>query len=84
MLGQPDTVQASLPQTNEVNYFRQGQRFILTSLVSVFINEVNGKRWPRDVATLPPFHCGPLAKPSEGGPHVGCGGGRGIQKHPVG
>src|SRR5258708_39568257 len=45
MLGQLGTVPGSLDENSDLNYFRQGQRFKLTPLLSTIINEVNGKRW---------------------------------------
>src|SRR5713101_4380609 len=72
MLGRPDTVPGSFLENNDINYFRQGQRFKLTPLLSTFINEVNGKRWSYGSA-LPPFGEGPFAKFSEGSPLVGRG-----------
>lgn len=83
MLARLDIVPASSTQTNGVKYFRQGQRFQLTPLVSVLINEVNGKRWP-DVAALPPQQSGPFAEFGEGGPHVERGSRYGLQEHPLG
>ena len=74
MLARLDTVPGSFEDNNDVNYFRQGQRFKLTPLLSTLINEVNGKRWPGDiVATLPPIGKGEVAKFSEGRPFVGRG-----------
>jgi hypothetical protein len=72
MLGRLDTVPGSFPETSDLNYFRQGQRFILTSLLSSLITEVNGKRWSH-VATLPSHGKGEVAKFSEGRPFVGRG-----------
>jgi hypothetical protein len=49
-LGRLDTVPGSFEENSDVKYFRQGQRFKLTPLLSSLINEVNGKRWPYDTA----------------------------------
>ena len=71
MLGRPDTVPGSFEENSDVNYFRQGQRFKLTPLLSTIINEVNGKRWPGDsVAALPSIGKGEVAKFSESRPFV--------------
>jgi hypothetical protein len=69
MLGRLDIVPGSFEQNSEVNYFRQGQRFKLTPLLSTLINEVNGKRWSH-VATLPHIGKGEVAKFSESRPFV--------------
>jgi hypothetical protein len=74
MLARLDTVPGSFQEDSEVNYFRQGQRFKLTPLLSTLITEVNGKRWPGDsVAALPTIGKGEVAKFSEGRPFVGRG-----------
>ena len=71
MLARLDTAPGSFQQNSDVNYFRQGQRFKLTPLLSTLINEVNGKSWPGDsVATLPTIGKGEVAKFSEGRPFV--------------
>src|SRR5258708_3162862 len=72
ILGPLDTVPGSFWENSDLNYFRQGQRFKLTPLLSTVINEVNGKRWSH-VSALPPFGKGPFAKFSEGRPLVGRG-----------
>ena len=45
MLARLDTVPGSFPEYDDKNYFHQGKRFQLTSLLSTIIIEVNGKRW---------------------------------------
>ena len=72
MLGRPDTVPATSSQNSDLNDLRQGQRFRLTSALSLLINEVNGKRWSH-VATLPSNGKGEVAKFSESRPFVGRG-----------
>src|SRR5471030_463840 len=72
ILARLDTVPGSSQENSDINYFRQGQRFILTSLLSSLINEVNGKRWSH-VAALPSHGKGEVAKFSEGRPFVGRG-----------
>ncbi len=69
-LSQLDTVPGSLDESSDLNYFRQGQRFKLTSLLSSLITEVNGNRWPRNVSALPHIGKGEVAKFSEGRPFV--------------
>lgn len=83
MLGRPDTVPGSFPESSDLNYFRQGQRFVLTSSLSSLINEVNGKRWSH-VATLPPIGKGEVAKFSESRPFVGRGSLPDLQTGPLG
>lgn len=72
MLARLGSVPGSFPENNDLDYFRQGQRFKLTPLLSMLINEVNGKRWSH-VATLPSHGKGEVAKFSEGRPPVGRG-----------
>jgi hypothetical protein len=72
MLARLDTVPGSFPEYADENNFRQGQRFTLTPLVSMLINEVNGTRWSH-VATLPYIGKGEVAKFSESRPFVGRG-----------
>src|SRR5665213_2940246 len=43
-LGLPGTVLASFSPDSSLNYFRQRQRLLLTSGISMFITEINGKR----------------------------------------
>lgn len=64
MLARLDTVPGSSNQVNDLKYFRQGQRFVLTSLLSALITEVNGKRWPH-VSALPHFSKGADAQSVE-------------------
>lgn len=64
MLARLDTVPGSFSENSGVEYFRQCQRFVLTSSLSSLITEVNGKRWPH-VATLPPLKKGADAKSGE-------------------
>ena len=83
MLGRLDTVPGSFEENSDVNYFRQGQRFKLTPLLSTLINEVNGKRWSH-VAALPSHGKGEVAKFSEGRPLVGRGSLPDLQTDPLG
>ena len=84
MLARLDTVPGSFQENSDVNYFRQGQRFKLTPLLSTLINEVNGKRWSRNVSALPLIGKGPFAKFSEGCPLVGRGSLSDLQAGPLG
>ena len=84
MLGRLDTVPGSLDQTSDLKYFRQGQRFTLTSLLSSLITEVNGNRWSRNVSALPSHGKGEVAKFSEGRPFVGRGSLRDLQTRSLG
>jgi hypothetical protein len=72
MLARLDTVPGSFQENSDINYFRQGQRFKLTPLLSMLITYVNGKRWSH-VSALPLIGKGPFAKFSEGRPFVGLG-----------
>ena len=83
MLARLDTVPDSLSESSDVNYFRQGQRFTLTTSLSSLINEVNGKRWSH-VAALPSHGKGEVAKFSEGRPFVGRGSLPDLQTDPLG
>lgn len=83
MLARLDTVPGSFQENSDVNYFRQGQRFKLTPLLSTLINEVNGKRWSH-VAALPSHGKGKVAKFSEGRPFVGRGSLPDLQAGPLG
>ena len=71
MLARLDTVPGSFGQDSDVKYFRQGQRFKLTSMLSLLITEVNGNRWSRNVSALPTFGKGEVAKFSDRRPLVG-------------
>jgi hypothetical protein len=82
MLGRLDTVLGSFQENSDVNYFRQGQRFKLTPLLSTLIAEVNGKRWSH-VAALPHIGKGEVAKLSESRPFVGRGGLSDLQAGPL-
>src|SRR5665213_981742 len=82
-LGLPGTVLASFSPDSSLNYFRQRQRLLLTSWISMFITEINGKRWSH-VSALSPQRKGPVAQFSEGGPHVRRGGSRGLPVGPLG
>src|SRR5690349_8646192 len=66
MLARLDIAPVSSSQNSDVNDLRQGQRFRLTPLLSSLINEVNGKRWPRNVSTLPPLKKGADAQSVQG------------------
>ena len=83
MLARLDTVPGSFPEYDDHNYFRQGQRFSLTPILSTLINEVNGKRWSH-VATLPHIGKGEVAKFSESRPFVGRGSLPDLQAGPLG
>ena len=83
MLARLDTVPGSCEVNSDVNYFRQGQRFKLTPLLSSLITEVNGKRWSH-VAALPSHGKGEVAKFSEGRPFVGRGSLSDLQACPLG
>ena len=83
MLARLDTVPGSFPESTDVNYFRQGQRFKLTPTLSTLINEVNGKRWSH-VAALPSHGKGEVAKFSEGRPLVRRGSLPDVQAGPLG
>ena len=83
MLGPLDTVPGSFWENSDLNYFRQGQRFQLTPLLSMLINEVNGKRWSH-VSALPLIGKGEVAKFSEGRPLVGRGSLSNLQVGPLG
>ena len=83
MLGRLDTVPGSFPECNDLKYFGQGQRFILTSSLSSLITEVNGKRWSH-VAALPSHGKGEVAKFSEGRPFVRRGSLSDLQADPLG
>ena len=52
---------------SDINLFRQGQRFVLTSPISTDITKVNGKRWPRDVTTLLTFVASQITLSRESG-----------------
>jgi transposase-like protein len=60
MLARLDTAPGSFPEYDDKNYFRQGQRFQVTTLHSTLINQVNGKRW--SYITLPSHGKGEVAK----------------------
>src|SRR5688500_15049403 len=49
----PDSVLASSSLDREVNSFRQPQRFVLTSVISMLISDVNGNRWRYGAALSP-------------------------------
>ena len=83
MLGRLGTVPGSFEENNDLNYFRQGQRFKLTPLLSTLITEVNGKRWSH-VAALPSHGKGEVAKFSESRPFVGRGSLPDLQACPLG
>ena len=82
-LARLDTVPGSFGENSDVNYFRQGQRFKLTPLLSTLITEVNGKRWSH-VAALPSIGKGEVAKFSESRPFVGRGSLSDLQAGPLG
>jgi hypothetical protein len=83
ILGRLDTVPGSFQENSDLDYFRQGQRFKLTPLLSTLINEVNGKRWSH-VAALPSHGKGEVAKFSESRPFVGLGSLPDLQTGPLG
>jgi hypothetical protein len=58
MLGQRDTVLATCSPYKRGKYFRQHQRFLLTSLISTVITNVNENSWRWHVSTLPPLESG--------------------------
>src|SRR5215472_7765197 len=64
MLGRLGTVPGSLPESMDLNYFRQGHRFSLMPLLSTLLTEFNGKRWPH-VTALPPLTQGADAQSGE-------------------
>ena len=84
MLARLDTVPGSLPESTDLNYFRQGHSFSLTPLLSTLINEVNGNRWSQNVAALPHIGKGEVAKFSEGRPFVRRGSLSDLQAGPLG
>ena len=57
-------------ESSDESYFCQPQRFMLTSVISTLISNVNGKRWRYGTA-LSPFLSRPVAQPSDRRAHVG-------------
>jgi hypothetical protein len=63
---------------NRSNYFRQHQRFLLTSAISTIMNDVNEKRWHGNGSALPPFNRRSFAFIGEGGAYDGRAGQRSL------
>ena len=81
--GLPGIAQGSFDPDSSLNYFRQRQRILLTSVDSSLTNEVNGNRWPH-VTALPPQRSSPDPKPGQGRAHVGRRGPRSLPADPLG